>query len=115
MIFKMKSKRVLIVTVLLCIFSCSFVFAKAASWKQEVMQIDQQIKDLEELKRGYEAKALRLENQAERLQFKNSEYIIAKRYWELADENRQIAKRIQNDIDTLKEKKQELINAHEKR
>jgi len=115
----MKSKHVLIGAILLCFFCSAFVFAKAKeealSWKQEVTEIDQQIEDLEELKRGYEAKALRLENQAERLQFKNSEYIVAKRYWELADENRQIAKRIQSEIDALKEKKQEIIKAHEKR
>lgn len=83
-------------------------------WKQEIMAIEQQIEELEELKRGYEARVLRHESQGQRLQFRSSEYLTAKRHWELADENRAIANRIQGDIDALQKRKQKIIRRYGK-
>ena len=81
-------------------------------WQQELQAIDQQIIEFQNMKRGYEARALKHENQAERLQFINGEYLTAKRHWELAQENRQIAQKIQADIDRLEQEKRDLLESH---
>jgi len=36
----------------------------------------------------------------------------AKRHWRLADENRQIAEKLQSDIDQLQKKKEALLRNH---
>lgn len=75
--------------------------ASPSVWEQEVAELDKQITELKEMKRGYESKAVRHINQAQRLQFVQGEQLTAKRYWELAEENKQIAAHIQKDIDEL--------------
>ena len=64
--------------------------------------------ELEEKKKGYEAKAIKHANQGDRLQFVQGELQTAKRHWKLAKENRKIAEKIQKEIDALKLKKLEL-------
>lgn len=81
-------------------------------WQQQLHVLDQQISEFKNMKRGYEARALRHENQAQRLQFINGEYLTAKRHWELAKENRQIAQKIQVDIDRLEAQRKELLDDH---
>lgn len=78
-------------------------------WKQELQMLQDQITEFQNMKRGYVARALKHENQAQRLQFMNGEYLTAKRHWELAKENRIIAEKIQIDIDRLEEKRQDLL------
>ena len=73
-----------------------------------IEQIDQAIQELEEMKRGYESRALRHENQAERLQFDDQTYLETRRHLELADENRAKAAAVQKEIDRLREEKQKL-------
>src|SRR3990167_10366818 len=75
---------------------------------KQVEQIDQEIERLEEVKRGYEAKALRHENQAERLQFDGQTYLETRRHLELADENRQKAAEVQKEIDRLRAERAKL-------
>lgn len=79
------------------------------SWEQEVREIDEQIAELKEMKKGYVAKATKHETQAERLQFLQQELQTAKKHWLLAEENREIAKKIQKNIDQLEEKKRTLL------
>ncbi|NGX43976.1 MAG: hypothetical protein K1060chlam3_00134 [Candidatus Anoxychlamydiales bacterium] len=67
-----------------------------------VDDIDKKINELEEMKRGYEAKAIKQVNQAQRLQFIEGQLQEAKRYWRSAEDNRKIATRIQKEIDELK-------------
>lgn len=87
----------------------SFTYYAADSEKQnEIMLMDQKIQELQEMKRGYVAKALNHANQAERLQFINGELQTAKKHWKLADENRRIAMQIQKQIDELKVQKYEI-------
>lgn len=74
----------------------------------EARQLDIQIEQLEEMKRGYEAKALRHEDYAERLQFDNRSFLEARRHIELAEENRAQAAKIQQKIDQLKAKRAKL-------
>ena len=67
-----------------------------------VEEIDKKINELEAMKRGYDAKAIKQANQAQRLQFMEGELQTAKRYWRAAEDNRKIATRIQKEIDELK-------------
>lgn len=89
---------------------CPSVYS--ATWQEEVQEIECQIEKLQKIKKGYESKALYHENQAERLQFIQQEMQTAKKHWIMAEENREIAKKIQKDIDQLEEKKQELLRKH---
>lgn len=75
----------------------------------EVAKIDRQIEELEQMKRGYEARALRHENQAERLQFDDKAVLETRRHIQIAQENRDKADLIQKEIDTLKVKRENLI------
>ena len=81
-------------------------------WEQEVVELDKQITELKEMKLGYESKAVRHINQAQRLQFVQGEQLTAKRYWELAEENKQIAEHIQKDIDELEAQKKSILDKH---
>jgi len=83
-----------------------------SGWEQEVAELDKQIEELKEMKRGYESKAVRHINQAQRLQFVQGEQLTAKRYWELAEENKQIAAHIQKDIDELEAQKKSILDKH---
>ena len=74
-----------------------------------VEQIDKQIEELENLKRGYLSKANRLDDQAERLQFQDRSFLESRRFSELADENRQKAERTPDEIDRLKKEKENLL------
>lgn len=77
-----------------------------------MQSIDKEIQELTEMKRGYEARALRHEDQAQRLQFRQNEHLEARKHLQLADANREIAKKIQQDIDDLQAKKQAILRKH---
>lgn len=64
-------------------------------------QLDCRIHELKEIKRGFEATALRAENQGQRLQFDNENYLEARRYLKMAEVYRKKAKAIQDEIDRL--------------
>lgn len=67
----------------------------------QIQKIDQQIEQLQEKKRGFEARALRHENYAEYLQFDQEAVLETRRHLQLADENRAKAALIQYEIDKL--------------
>lgn len=81
------------------------VLASKPSWQIQVQEIDDQIIELEQMKLGYTGAALRHENQAERLQFEDKAYLETRRHLELAQQNREMAARIQVEIDRLKERR----------
>lgn len=74
----------------------------------EIQKIDAQIEQLEEEKRGFEARALRHEDYAEYLQFDQKALLETRRHLQLADENRYKASIVQEKIDLLKQKRAEL-------
>lgn len=76
----------------------------------QIQTIDQEIQELEEMKRGFEARALRQQDQADRLQFDDKTYLEMRRYNQLAAENRAKAARVQKEIDRLQMEKTKLIN-----
>jgi len=67
--------------------------------------LDKKILELEDMKKGYEAKAIKHANKAERLQFVEGQLQVAKKHWKLADENKKIADEIQKQIDELQVRK----------
>lgn len=75
---------------------------------EEIRQIDAQIEELQDLKRGYEAKALRQEDLAIYLQFENQAWLETRRHLQLAEENRNQAALIQKKIDILEARKRRL-------
>jgi hypothetical protein len=73
-----------------------------------VEQIDRQIEELENLKRGYLSRANRFDDQAERLQFQDRSLLESRRFSELAQENRDKAQRTQEEIDRLTTERKKL-------
>lgn len=81
----------------------------ATTKSTEIEQINAQIEQLEDEKMGYEAAALRHEDQAERMQFENRMVLETRRHLELAQENREKAAIIQKEIDQLKARKKVIL------
>lgn len=71
----------------------------------EIESINKKIAELEEMKKGYEAKAIKHANNGERLQYIEGQLQIAKKHWKLAEEYKKIVEKIQVEIDELKAKK----------
>jgi hypothetical protein len=95
--------------------SKGFAFKSVAyekSYQNEINEIDNKIDKLENLKKGYEAEAIKHNNIAQRLQFQNGELQTAKKHWKIADENSRISLRIQKEIDALKIKKEKILKEH---
>lgn len=82
--------------------------AYTASDSAEIQKIDGQIKQLEEMKRGYEARALKHNDMAEYLQFDQQAVLETRRHLQLAEENRNKAALVQEQIDRLQSRKQQL-------
>ena len=74
---------------------------QADAYQDQIEQIDAQIKELKEMKRGYNARAIRAEDQADRLQFEDHFVLETRRYYRIAEENRAKAAKIQEEIDRL--------------
>ncbi|MFA6119240.1 MAG: hypothetical protein WCT85_07085 [Parachlamydiales bacterium] len=108
---RIKISRVFIITMIFFIsifalFSSVSSFSKSGN--DEINVINTKISELEEMKRGYESKAIKHSHEAERFQFMEGELQRAKQHWKLADENKKVALKIQKQIDELKIKKVEL-------
>ena len=94
----------------LCLFLILWSFlGHAAESDPRVQKLDQQIEELQEMKRGYEARALRHENQAVYLQFDNQAWLETRRHNQLAEENRQKAAACQEEIDRLQAERQKIL------
>lgn len=76
----------------------------------EIQQIDQEILELQSVKQSYETKAAKAERMAETKQFDTKYNMETRRLYQLAQQNRDIADRLQKDIDRLEAKKQELLS-----
>jgi hypothetical protein len=86
-----------------------FLSLKAeSSTDHEIGQIDAQIAELQDKKRGFEGRALRHENYAEYLQFDQKAVLETRRHLQLADENWAKAARVQFEIDKLQARRQKL-------
>jgi len=93
----------------LYLLTCGGQIAASQDHAVQIEQIEAQIKELKEMKRGYEARAIRAENQADRLQFEDHFVLETRRYYRIADENREKAEKIQEEIDRLEAQKAGLL------
>jgi hypothetical protein len=84
----------------------------ADDWKTEVSDIEQEIEKLKNQRNLYLAKAVRLQNQGDRLQFEQNNLIDARRAWQQAQIHREIATRIQEEIDALEKRKTQILETH---
>jgi hypothetical protein len=81
----------------------------SAQKEAQIHQIDAQIEELQDMKLGFEARALRHEDQADRLQFNDETYLETRRHIQLAEENRAKAAAVQKEIDRLQAEKEKLL------
>ena len=77
--------------------------------RDQLSEINQELDKLINQRNLYLAKATRLQNQGDRLQFENNNLIDARRAWQQAQIHREIATRIQEEIDILEKRKQKLL------
>lgn len=106
----MRVKQTFFVTVFLFFVVWGvFSFASESPKTARIEQIDRQIEELENIKRGYLARASRFNDQAERLQFQDRSLLESRRLSELAQENTDKAARTQEQIDRLTAEREKLI------
>ena len=105
----MALRRIFLLTFSLFLILWGFFAHAADSQNPRIQQIDLEIQQLEDMKRGYESRALRHENQAERLHFEDQAYLETRRHNQLADENRAKAAAVQKEIDRLEAEKKRLL------
>lgn len=77
--------------------------------EQKLDQLNEQIKMLKDEKLGYEGRALYNENKAQRIQFIDGEQATAKKLWQIADANRQMAQDIDGKIKELEKQRNDLL------
>lgn len=103
----MRLRRLFLITFSFFLILWGFA-GHTVSKSPEIEKIDGEIAQLIEMKRGYEARALRHENMAEYLQFDQQAVLETRRHLQLADENRNKAALVQREIDRLNARKQQL-------
>lgn len=83
--------------------------AQAPTKQEQLAYLNQQIKQLEDERDKYIAKAARAQNQGDRLQFENNMLYEARRYWQVAQSCQEIADKIDQQISILKKQRQQLL------
>ena len=81
----------------------------SSSRQTRLQQIDAEIAQLKDMKVGFEGKALRAEDQANRLQFEDNYGIETRKYYKIAAQNREKAAKVQEEIDKLEAEKERLL------
>lgn len=81
-------------------------------WHSQLCTIDAAIDKLTNLRDLELAKASRAQDQGDRLQFRNNELMDARRYWQQAENSKEIAARYQEEIDKLEVQRAELLREH---
>ena len=106
----MKIKQTFLTTAFLffAIWGMVSCYASQSPKPSRLEQINQQIEQLEQIKKGYSAKASRLRDQSERLQFQGRSFLESRRADELAEENTRKANKVQEEIDRLTIEKEEI-------
>jgi hypothetical protein len=95
------------------LFTTTFLFFLILWWlagfaATRTEQLDSQIQELKDMKRGCEARALRHEDMAEYMQFEQQQVLETRRHLQIADEDRAKAARAQMQIDRLEEERAKL-------
>jgi hypothetical protein len=106
----MRVKQTFVTTVVLFFVVWGFFsYASESSKTARIEQLNRQIEELQNIKRGYAARASRFNDQAERLQFQDRSLLESRRLSELADENTEKAARAQAEIDRLTLERDKLV------
>jgi hypothetical protein len=90
------------------LFCCCLFCGSSADDQKLLDKLKDEIQELVEMKLGYEAQAIQAEDQANRLQFEDRFALETRRYYRIAEINREKAARIQEEIDWRKKKCNEL-------
>ncbi|KPK32496.1 MAG: hypothetical protein AMS24_04100 [Chlamydiae bacterium SM23_39] len=90
-------------------FLFSFMLIAVSIFADKISDIDKEIQSLEETKRGLESEALRFEDKAQRLQFQENRLQDAKKFWRMAEVNREAAKKIDEEIKRKQSEKEKLM------
>lgn len=85
---------------------------KAWDWREELKQIDEEMKRAQDLKNRYLSEAARAEDNALRWQFQQHLKQEAKRAFERAELKRQAAQMLQARIDVLEARKAQILQEH---
>lgn len=95
--------------VLLC---CSGLFSMSKEeCKSKIDEINKNIEYLEDARRGLESAAIKYENQAQRYQFNSDQLVEAKRFWKLAEQNRNAIKDIDKKLQDKRAERKKLIDS----
>lgn len=86
-----------------------FILMAVSVFADKSSDIDKEIKSLEEIKRGLESEALKFEDKAQRLQFQENRLQDAKKFWKMAEVNREAAKKVDEEIKEKKAAKARLM------
>ncbi len=89
------------------------LIANDTLWQEQVYEIDQEIRQLEDRKIKTLGRANRLEDNAMRWQFMQDQKMEARRAYAQADAAREEARMIQMQIDLLERTKQKILLEHE--
>lgn len=82
------------------------------AWQQQVDKIDEQIRKLINQRNLHLARATRYQNQGDRLQFTEETLLDARYAWQQAQIHREIAARLQQEIELLQQQRQEILDKH---
>ena len=82
------------------------------NWQEEVAGIDKQIGQLQDLQDRYKSSVERNINNAMRWQFQNENYLDARRAWDQAAQEKQKIREIQDQIDDLKRRRNQILKEH---
>lgn len=95
------------------VISFSYVSAETLYQKNDcrtkIEEIDREIQYLEDLKRGLDGRAIRYENQAQRLQFDQEQLIEAKRFWNMAEQNKKASAELEQKIKEKRIERQHIL------
>lgn len=102
-----KIARTFILTFLL--FILLFFLASYQNNDQRLQFLNERIEELQEVKRGYDAKVAWHEDQAQRLQFVEDQLLTAQKHASIAQTYRTAANKIQEQINRLESEKKRIL------
>jgi hypothetical protein len=101
-----------LILLLLCFTGPNLFAQEESDWRQELQQINTELKQLTNEKNRYLAQSRRLEDQGLRWQFQQNQKQEAKRAFEMSDTKKQAAQMLQARIDVLNARKAQILQEH---
>lgn len=81
-------------------------------WKQEIQEIDEKIKQLDDLKEFYSSRIAEDSTNALRWEFQDENYPDARKAWERVEKDQNQLDQIENQIHNLQSKRAEILKKH---